>query len=159
MRRMVLTVPIVAGLLMSSAVRSNAADPAACTVLTPAQVSAALGVSIDKGEPISRPGTCQWIGKGKFATLTIAVTRGGKSPVEQFNEGKKGGLGGAAVAEPLSGVGDDAYYVYFSGTTRAGLGLVVKRGTSEFEVRVYGFDLDKAKPVAKMLAQEAAGKF
>jgi hypothetical protein len=159
MRRMILTVPIIAGMLLSSAARSNAADPVACAVLTPAQVSTALSVSIDKGEPISRPGTCQWIGKGRFATLTIAVTRAGKSPVDQFNEGKKGGLGGAVTAEPLSGVGDDAYYVFFSGTNRAGLGLVVKKGTSEFEVRVYGFDLDKAKPIAKTLAQEAVGKF
>jgi len=159
MRRIILTVPIIAGLLLSCATQSSAADPIACTVLTPAQVSAALGVSYDKGEPIARPGTCQWIGKPKFATLTIAVTRQGKSPVEQFNEGRKGGLAGAVTVEPVSGVGDDAYYVYFSGTTRAGLGLVVKKGNSEFEIRVYGFELDKAKPVAKTLAQEAAGKF
>ena len=50
------------------------------------------------------------------------------------------------------------YYVYFSGTTRAALGLVVKKGSVTFEVRVYGIDLDKAKPVAKTLAQNAAGK-
>jgi hypothetical protein len=159
MRSTAIAIPLVTGLLLSSAASSSAADPVACTVLTPAQVSAALGVSIDKGTPISRPGTCQWMGKGRFATLTIAVPRGGKSPVDQFNAGKKGGLAGAVTAEPVSGVGDDAYYVYFSGTTRAGLGLVVKKGSSEFEVRVYGFELDKAKPVAKTLAQEAAGKF
>ena len=159
MRSMTVTIPIVAGLLLLSAAKSRAADPVACTVITPAQVSAALGLSIDNGTPISRPGTCQWMGKGRFATLTIAVPRGGKSPVDQFNAGKKGGLGGAVTTEPVSGVGDDAYYVYFSGTTRAGLGLVVKKGSSEFEVRVYGFELDKAKPVAKTLAQEAAGKF
>ena len=29
---------------------------------------------------------------------------------------------------------------------------------SAFEVRVYGFDIDKAKPVAKALAQIVAGK-
>ena len=40
-----------------------------------------------------------------------------------------------------------------------GCGLVVKKGTSVFEIRVYGFDLDKAKPVAKTLATEAAAKF
>jgi hypothetical protein len=159
MRQMALTVPLIAGVLMSSAARSNAADPVGCAVITQAQVSEALGISVPAGTPISRPGTCQWIGKGRYATLTIAVPRRGKSPVEQFNEGKKGGLAGAVTVEPVSGVGDDAYYVYFSGTNRAGLGLVVKKGSSEFEVRVYGFDLDKAKPVAKTLAQEAAGKF
>jgi hypothetical protein len=154
---MALTVPIIAGLLMSSASRSNAADPVGCAVLTQAQVSDALGVPVDAGKPIARPGTCQWFGKGRFATLTIAVTRAGKSPVEQFNAGKKGLVG--ITIEPVSGVGDDAYYISYSGTTRTGLGLVVKKGSSEFEIRVYGFDLDKAKPVAKTLAQEAAGKF
>ena len=77
--------------------------------------------------------------------------------VEQFNAGKKGLVG--VTIEPVSGVGDDAYYVSYSGTTRAGLGLVVKKGSSEFEIRVYGFEIDKAKPAAKTLAQEAAGKF
>jgi len=158
MRRIILTVPITAGLLLSCAAHASAADPVACDVLTPAQVSAALGVSYDKGTPIARPGTCQWVGKPKFATLTIAVPRGGKSPVEQFNQGKKNGLAGAVTVEPVSGVGDDAYYVYITGTTRA-VGLVVKKGNSEFEVRVYGIELDKAKSVAKTLAQEAAGKF
>jgi hypothetical protein len=37
--------------------------------------------------------------------------------------------------------------------------LVVKRGTSVFEVRVYGFDLAQAKTVSKTLATEAAAKF
>ena len=135
---------------------ARAADPAAaCALITQTQVSEALGVSMPQGTPISRPGTCQWVGK-KTATLTITLPRSGKSPVEQFNAGKKG-LAGVTI-EPVSGVGDDAYYVSYSGTTRAGLGLVVKKGNNEFEVRVYGFDVDKAKPVAKTLAQEAAGK-
>jgi len=60
--------------------------------------------------------------------------------------------------EPVSGVGDDAYNVYYTGTTRTGLGLVVKKGNSAFEVRVYGFEIDKGKPVAKALAQIVAGK-
>jgi hypothetical protein len=159
MRSVPCTLAMVVALFVSSPARLPAAGADnACALITQAQVSEALGVSVDAGKPISRPGTCQWLGK-RFATLTITVPRGGKSPVEQFNAGKKGGLAGAVVAEPVSGVGDDAYYVYFSGTTRAGLGLMVKKGSSAFEVRVYGFELDKAKPVAKTLAQEAAGKF
>jgi hypothetical protein len=125
-------------------------------LITQTQVSTALGITVDTGSPIGRPSACQWMGKGKFATLTVTQPRAGKSPVDQFNAGKKGMAG--VTAEPVGGVGDEAYYVHFSGTTRAGLGLVVKKGTAMFEVRVYGFDLDKAKPVAKTLAQNAAGK-
>jgi hypothetical protein len=129
----------------------------ACTLLTDAQVSSALGAPTDPGKPIAAPTSCQWIGKGKYATLTANNTIAGKTALERFEPGKKSSLPGITV-EPVSGVGDDAYYVYFSGTTRAGLGLVVKKGDSAFEIRVYGFDIDKAKPVAKTLAQSVAGK-
>jgi hypothetical protein len=129
----------------------------ACTLITDAQVSSTLGAPIDPGKPIAAPTSCQWLGKGKFATLTANNTIAGKTALERFEPGKKSSLPGITV-EPVGGVGDDAYYVYFSGTTRAGLGLVVKKGNSAFEVRVYGFDIDKAKPVAKTLAQIVAGK-
>jgi hypothetical protein len=128
----------------------------ACTLLTDAQVSAALGAPTDPGKPIAAPTSCQWVGKGKFATLTANNVIGGKTALDRFEPGKKS-LPGITV-EPVSGVGDDAYYVYFTGTTRTGLGLVVKKGNSAFEIRVYGFDIDKAKPVAKTLAQSVAGK-
>jgi hypothetical protein len=74
--------------------------------------------------------------------------------VDQFNEGKSLPLP-AVTRKPVSGVGDDAYYVYFAGQIRAGCGLVVKNGTGVFEVRVYGFDLDQAKTVSKAIAQAA----
>ena len=129
----------------------------ACTLLTQMQVTTALGAPVGAGTPISGPTSCQWAAKGKIATLTVNNTIAGKTAVERFSAGKKSGLPGITT-EPVGGVGDDAYYVYFSNTTRAGLGLVVKKGNSAFEVRVYGFDLDQAKPVAKTLAQDVAGK-
>lgn len=129
----------------------------ACTLITDAQVSSTLGAPTDPGARIGNLATsCQWIGKGKYATLTANNTIAGKTALERFEPGKRG-LPGITV-EPVSGVGDDAYYVYFSGTSRAGLGLVVKKGNSAFEVRVYGFEIDKGKPVAKALAQIIAGK-
>lgn len=154
MRRLASTITLASFFFIAPAAFAAPGD--ACALITQPQVSAALGITVDAGSPIGRPSACQWMGKGKFATLTVTQPRAGKSPVDQFNAGKKGMAG--VTAEPVGGVGDDAYYVYFSGTTRAGLGLVVKKGTATFEVRVYGFDLDKAKPVAKTLAQNAAGK-
>jgi hypothetical protein len=140
---------------MSSTASSFAADEA-CALLTQTQVSAALEVPVDAGTPIGRPSACQWTGKGRFATLTITQPLAGKSPVDRFNAGKASTLPGITT-EPVTGVGDEAYYVYFSNTTRAGLGLVVRKGSSAFEIRVYGFDVDKAKPVAKALCQAVAG--
>ena len=129
----------------------------ACLLIAQTQVSAALEIPVNPGTPISSPSTCQWIGKGRFATLTIMQPLAGKSPIDRFNAGKTSKVPGITV-EPVSGVGDEAFYVYFSGTTRAGLGLVVKKGNSAFEIRVYGFEIDKAKPIAKTLCQTVAGK-
>ncbi len=148
---------IAAMLLLVPCVESLAASGDACTLLTEIQVSTALGASVGAGAPISGPASCQWSAKGKIATLTVTQPLGGKSAVDRFNAGKAAGMPGI-TKEPVSGVGDEAYYVYFSNTTRAGLGLVVKKRSSAFEVRVYGFDVEQAKTVAKMLAQNVAGK-
>jgi hypothetical protein len=149
---------LAAMLLLGPCAGSIMAAADACALLTQMQVSDALGTPVDAGKPISGPASCQWFGKGKFATLTITQPLAGKSAVDRFNAGKASTLPGV-TKEPVTGVGDEAFYVSFSNTTRAGLGLTVRKGASAFEIRVYGFDIDKAKPVAKTLAQSAAGKF
>lgn len=154
MRPITFTVALFGGILMSC---TAFAAGEACTLIAQTQVSAALEIPVNPGTPIGSPSTCQWIGKGRFATLTIMQPLAGKSPIDRFNAGKTSKMPGITM-EPVSGVGDEAYYVYFSGTTRAGLGLVVKKGTSAFEIRVYGFDIDKAKSVAKTLCQTVGGK-
>jgi hypothetical protein len=157
--RSITAAAVLTGFILVSCTGVSAAPPTvACELLTQARVSAALGVAVDAGTPIARPGTCQWVGKGKFATLTITLEKGGKTPVDQFNAGRTSKLAGVTT-EAVSGVGDEAYYVYFTGTTRAGAGIVVRKGTSSFEIRVYGFPLDEGKTVGKGLAQDVAGKF
>ena len=158
MRSMAATV-LTGFILISHAGLLTAATPTvACELLTQDRVSQALGIPVGAGTAIARPGTCQWFGKGKFATLTITLAKNNQTPVDQFNAGKASKLAGITV-EPVSGVGDDAYYVYFAGTTRAGSGLVVKKGDSTFEIRVYGFELDEGKKIGRSLAQDVAGKF
>jgi hypothetical protein len=138
---------------------SAASPTVACELVTQARVSAALGVTVGAGTPIARPGTCQWAGKGRIATLTITQPLAGKTPVEQFNAGKTSKRYGITM-EPVSGVGDDAFYVFFAtNTPTAAVGIVVRKGDSTFEVRVYGFPLEEGKTVGKSLAQDAAGKF
>ena len=148
---------IAAALLFVPRAGALAAPGDACMLLTDMQVSTALGVTVAAGTPIGSPTSCQWAGKGKIATLTANNTIAGKSAFDRFDAGKTSNLPGITV-EPISGVGDDAYYVYYSGTTRSGLGLVVKKGRSAFEVRVYGFEIDQAKTIARTLAQNVAGR-
>jgi hypothetical protein len=154
MRPIAFTVALIGGILVSYTPRSFAAGEA-CTLITQTQISAALEVPVGAGTPIGSPSTCQWTGKGRFATLTITQPLAGKSAVDRFNAGKTSTLPGI-IKEPVSGVGDEAFYIYFGNTTRA-MGLVVKKGSSAFEIRVYGFDVDKAKSVAKTLCQIVAG--
>jgi hypothetical protein len=158
MRSIVFTA-VLTGSIMLSFVGSVSAveQTVACPLLTEAQIGSATGATVGPGSPIARPGSCQWAGQGKIVTLTINQPRGGKSPVDQFNDGKKS-IPGVTV-EAVSGVGDDAYYVFYAGSNRAGCGIVVKKGNGVFEIRVYGFDLNQAKGVAKTLAQNAASKF
>jgi hypothetical protein len=156
MRPIAFTVALIGGILVSYTPRSFAAGEA-CTLITQTQISAALEVPVGAGTPIGSPSTCQWTGKGRFATLTITQPLAGKSAVDRFNAGKTSTLPGI-IKEPVSGVGDEAFYIYFGNTTRA-MGLVVKKGSSAFEIRVYGFDVDKAKSVAKTLSQTVAGTF
>jgi hypothetical protein len=157
MRSIVITTAL--SLLFPCAGSLLAAEPTvACTLLTPAQIGAATGATVGAGSPIAAPTSCQWSGQGKIVTLTINQPRGGKSPVDQFNDGKTRKLPGITT-ESISAVGEDAYYVYFTGQNRAGCGVVVKKGSSVFEVRLYGFDLNQAKTVSKTLAHDVAGKF
>jgi hypothetical protein len=158
MRSIVVTTALTASILLLYAGSASAADQTvACPLLAQAQIGSATGATVGPGSPIARPGSCQWAGQGKIVTLTINQPRGGKSPVDQFNDGKRS-LPGVTI-EAVSGVADDAYYVFYAGSSRAGCGIVVKKGSGVFEIRVYGFDLNQAKGVAKTLAQDAASKF
>jgi len=157
MRSIVVTTALFLLFLCASSLLA-AEPPVACTLLTQAQIGTATGATVGAGSPIAAPTSCQWSGQGKIVTLTINQPRGGKTPVQQFTDGKARKLPGVTT-ESISGVGEDAYYVYFAGQNRAGCGLVVKKGSSVFEVRLYGFDLNQAKTVIKTLAQDVAAKF
>ena len=158
MRSFVFTVVVTGILPLLSAGSSSATDaPVACTLLTQAQIAAATTATVGAGTPISAPTSCQWGGQGKIVTLTFNQQRGDKSPVDQFNAAKSASFPGV-TREPIGGVGDDAFYVFYAGTNRAGCGVVVRKGSAVFEVRVYGFELNQAKTVAKTLAQNVAGR-
>ena len=158
MRSIVRTTALSALIFLLHVGSLSAAEPAAaCPLLTQAQIASATGATVGAGTPIGAPTSCQWAGQGKIVTLVIRRPLAGKSPVDQFNDGKTRQLPGVTT-EPVSGVGDDAFYVFFSGSNRAGCGVVVKKGSAVFEIRVYGFDLSQAKGVAKTLAQNAAAK-
>jgi hypothetical protein len=160
MRSIASAAVLTGSILMSHGGSLSAASPTvACELVTQARISTALGVTVGAGTPIARPGACQWFGKGRFATLTITQPLAGKTPLEQFNAGKTSKRIGITM-EPVSGVGDDAFYVYYAtNSPTAPVGIVVRKGDSTFEVRVYGLPLEEGKAAGKSLAQDVAGKF
>ena len=127
---------------------SAMADTDACKLLTPAQVQAAVGVAVGKGEHVTPTyvRTCTWRATGsskvKFVTLYLqsaASYDGGKQMASRMASLSKGG------AVKSAAVGDDGYY-FVAGTQ---VGLLVKKGAASFKVAVYA-----TVPVANKEAME-----
>ena len=137
---------------LSAIATALAAPPTeACTVLTTAQVSSALGTSVSDGTYITPTfkTTCTWnIAKGGAVTLQLQT-------LQLFNAGK--GSMASAERTPESGVGDEAYYLGLGPTT----GLVVRKGSGAFKISVYNKDLtlDQRKASEKALAEQVLAKF
>ena len=135
----------------------------ACSLLTPAQVSAALGISVPAGthlNPVDTKNsvdtkTCGWpawpksaVPPIKRATLTILGPN-------EFVSMKMPVPAKGVVKTPVKGVGDDAVYITTGGTLTA---LTVKKGKVAFEVRVYGSTIEQVKAAEKTLAEDIVAK-
>jgi hypothetical protein len=134
------------------------ADTDACTLLTPAQVRAAVGVPVSDGTHVTPTyvKTCTWNGSGsskvRAVTLylqTAAAYDGGKRMAGQMVAASKG-----AAVKPAS-VGDDGYY-FVAGDQ---VGLLVKKGDISFKVAVYAtLPVDKKEAMELTLAKEVLAK-
>ena len=134
------------------------ADTDACTLLTPAQVGAAVGVSVADGKHVTPTyvKTCTWAASSKsdvkFVTLylqTAAAYDGGKQMARQMVTAGKGG-----AVKPAS-VGEDGYYF----VTGDQVGLLVKKGGISFKVAVYAtLPVDKKEAMELTLAKEILAK-
>lgn len=153
-----------------AAVPSACAAPPedACALVTQAQVSAAIGVSVDAGTHVTPTflKTCTWNPSGgatkdvKYVTISFqnaASYDAGKRVMQQTEAAVNQKEGGANMAsQSASGIGDDAYYT----TMGAGYtGLMVKKGSLALKIAVYGdMTADKKKAVEKTLALQALSK-
>jgi hypothetical protein len=129
-----------------------ATDP--CSLLTPAQVSAVLGVNVGAGKTLAST-ICDWTSPNqapgvaaKKVTLTLQKPQAfayAKMPVNSKEITKT----------PVSGIGDDAVYGTTGGKYSS---LTVKKGDVVFAVHVFGFPLDQQEDKEKTLAKEIVGK-
>lgn len=152
MTRLRISVAVAAFVFVLGVPRVSFAAPPtdACSLVTAAQVSAALGVPIGAGERIvpSSPKLCGFGGAGAAKRVVTAIITPDmfdheKHPLQGIKE------------EQLSGVGDDAHYMTTPGF---GTGLSVKKGSFAFKVRVYGFPVEQVEQKEKTLAQEILAK-
>jgi hypothetical protein len=127
-----------------------AAPSDACSLLTPAQVRAVLGVTVGPAERLvaSSPNMCGFGGAGNpkrvvVALLTLAIFTHEKTPLKGISE------------ETISGIGDEAHFITTPGF---GTGLSVKKGGFAFKVRVYGFPPDQIREKEKTLAQQVLAR-
>ena len=125
------TATVVAAACLVRSPSAGAAAPAeACALLTQAEVSAALGVAVDAGQPLAptEKRFCTWHEQGKDPLsgrnvevnyLTDQQYERGKVPIEKVTK------------TPESGIGDDAYFSKAHGMVSV---LSVKKGGTYFRI-------------------------
>jgi hypothetical protein len=141
---------VFAGLLFAVALPAAIAQSAsdACSLLTQAQVSAAVGAQVGAGTYVmpTFKTTCTWTATGKIVTLMTTTPA-------TFEAGK---TSPAYKVVPVIGVGDEAYYVVTGGTM---VGLVTRKGSVAYKTSVYiQLPVDTLESMEKTLALEVASK-
>jgi len=140
----------------------------ACALVTQAQVSTAVGVSMGAGTHVTPTyvKTCTWTPSGGATEDVKSVTvsyqdagsyDAGKRLMQQTQAAMAVKEGTAKMTnEGATGIGDDAYYTSMgTGYT----GLILKKGNVALKIAVYGdMPADKKKAVEKSLALQALSK-
>lgn len=128
-------------LMIGHAGAAYAAPKPACSLLTPAQVGAALGGSVEAGKAFTER-VCIWRGApGKRVTLNLI-------DLQAFAAAKTP-IGNGITKTEVKGIGDDAVYVSAHGVPTT---LTVKKGDAAFTLTVFGFSDDQTKAKEKELA-------
>lgn len=144
-------------LALGSAHAVNAAPPTkACSLLTQAQVSAALGVKVGAGRSIMGPEVCNWPGPFRAGAPPIKVELNFVIPTA-FDAAKKGVGYRVAKTTEVRGIGDDAVYTSYTNPHEPPI-LTVKKGNAAFQIAVTGFSNDQTKAKEKTLAVEVCSK-
>jgi hypothetical protein len=161
---LIVTLFILAAATAPSASAAPPDNP--CSLLTQAQVSAALGVSVDPGRlNTTALKACTWIvtGAGLKSLQVILRTADDHDKNKALMSLQAGAMAKAGkdnsiipVVTPASGLGDDAYYT----TTGRSATLSVKKGSVGFNVAVFNSDIpvDQQKSLEKDLAMQILSK-
>lgn len=128
----------------------------ACSLLTQAQVSAALGVKVGAGRSIMGPEVCNWPAPFRAGTPPIRAELNFVI-LAAFDAAKKEVGYRVAKTTEARGIGDDAVYTSYTDPHEPPI-LTVKKGNTAFTIVVTGFSNDQAKAKEKTLALEVCSK-
>jgi hypothetical protein len=126
-----------------------------CSVLTPSEISAALGISIDPGKHTLATSDimCNWSQTGASGATAQRLVLN-FTAVDAFLREKT--ASGNVVVTPAPGIGDDAFYV----SSQFGTSLYVRKGASAVSFGIHNMRLMQADEWAKdkALGLEAAAR-
>ena len=143
---------IIACICASAALGSKTAaaqSAAPCSLLTSAQVTAVVGVSVGAAQPIANTG-CSWT--APHMMVTVSLWDGSKwdqmkTPLPGMNR------------TPVSGLGDDAFYTTMgSASSKQFATLSVKKGGTAYLIKVYGPTMTEQMSMEKTLAGDVLAK-
>jgi|SRR5579862_2823744 len=121
-------------------------DP--CSLLTQAEVSAALGVSVGAGKATGK--ICRWAEPGGRAGVSPALVLT-LQDAKAFDFAKSPSNSATLVKTPAPGIGDDAVFNTVGTVTAT---LTVKKSDIYFELHAYGFPVDRTRTIEATLAKE-----
>jgi hypothetical protein len=137
---------IIACICVSAALGSKTAaaqSAAPCSLLTSAQVTAAVGVNVGAAQPIAITG-CSW--SAPHMIVTVSLWDGSK-----WDQMKTPAPGMNRTA--VSGLGDDAFYTTMGPASGKQFAtLSVKKGSTAYLLKVYGPNLTDQMSMEKTLA-------
>ena len=144
-------VPVIVFVLVASGLRVAGAQVPSnpCAQVTAAEVSAALGETVEAGQQAGTK-TCSWVAnKPTHQIVTLMF-----SPPGDWKTRKTRQMPGVTKAT-VSGVGDEAFAETVGNLTT----LYVKKGSTIFMVRVYGVpDSNRQLAIEKPIAQKVTAK-
>jgi hypothetical protein len=138
-----ITACICATAALGSKTAAAQSAPTPCNLLTSAQVTAAVGVSVGAAQPIANTG-CSWSAPHMIVTVSLW-------DANKWDQMKAPFPG--TSRNSVSGLGDDAFYSTMGPATGKQFAtLSIKKGSTAYLIKVYGPNVNDQMSMEKSLA-------
>ena len=147
-RGILVSVSVVASIFFSVLPASPAQN--ACSLLTTSEVGGLLGVTVNPGNgPL--PTLCQWREQAKPGNPILIADLNGPD-IRLFNSTKSAASFTHSTLRPVSGYGDEAFFLYKKVGRNVSDVFWFRKGDQAFNVRIWGRQISDSQREAKELA-------